>query len=71
MTRTNRKKMQDAEFSFETEEREVAFVKSDIKNGEGKWYIYSSDGTKIAETSSRENAFVIARQNDFSPCSVH
>lgn len=35
------------------------------------WLIYAADGTKIAATDDRDFAFVMAKQNDFTPCSVH
>lgn len=72
MTKNKKDEFEMDEFSLsEMSEKEVAFVKSDIKDGEAKWYIYSSDGTKIAEANSREFAFILAKQNDFAPCSVH
>ena len=72
MTKNKKDEFEMDEFSLsEMSEKEVAFVKSDIKDGEAKWYIYSSDGTKIAEATSREFAFILAKQNDCAPCSVH
>ncbi len=72
MTKNKKEEFEMDEFSLsEMSEKEVAFVKSDMKDGEAKWYIYSADGTKIAEANSREFAFILAKQNDFLPCSVH
>jgi len=50
---------------------EVAFIKYDLYNGSPMWSIYHADGTKIAVTDSREFAFVMAKQNDLQPQSVH
>ena len=50
---------------------DVAFVKSDkIENGE-IWRVYTADGTPLAIADSRDFAFVLARQNDLEPQSVH
>ncbi|MDD4555766.1 MAG: DUF1150 family protein [Alphaproteobacteria bacterium] len=56
---------------FEQNEEDVAFVKFAGKEEDNKWFVCSADGTKIAETDSREIAFILARQNDFDPCSAH
>lgn len=48
-----------------------AFVKSSVEDGETFWYVYSSDGEKIAKTASREQAFVVAKQNEYIPFSSH
>ena len=52
-------------------DQDVAFVKSDkIENGE-IWRVYTADGTPLAIADSRDFAFVLARQNDLEPQSVH
>ena len=33
--------------------------------------VYSSDGERLALVKERESAFVLARQNDMSPVTVH
>ena len=49
----------------------VAFIKNGLHDGKEMWLIYASDGTKIAATDDRDFAFVMARQNDLMPKSVH
>ncbi len=52
-------------------DQEVAFIKSDkIENGE-IWRVYTADGTPLAVADSRDFAFVLARQNNLDPQSVH
>lgn len=48
-----------------------AFIKYDIYEDKPMWLIYGPDGEKIAATDSREFAFIVARQNDLKPYSVH
>ena len=57
--------------SCEPESREVAFIRPEIQDGENMWSIYDADGTKLAITDDREFAFVMARQNNLTPQSVH
>lgn len=49
----------------------VAFIKGDMQDGKFLWGIYDEEGARMAVTDSREFAFVIAKQNDFVPHSVH
>lgn len=49
----------------------VAFIKYDLCDGNKMWVIYGADGTRLAAVSDRDFAFVMARQNDLDPCSVH
>ncbi len=49
----------------------VAFIKNGTHDGKEMWLIYSADGKKIAATDDREFAFVMAKQNDLTPKSVH
>lgn len=49
----------------------VAFIKSGMEDGKCMWSIYAADGEKIAMTDDREFAFVVAKQNDLNPQSVH
>lgn len=50
---------------------DAVFIKEDKYNGKVIWGIYNSEGERIAVTDDRECAFVIARQNDLVPSSVH
>lgn len=69
---TNCKRIFDEDFNvLMWDDESIAFVKLCVKGGKESWNIYSADGTKIAEASSREYAFIIAKQNDYLPCSVH
>lgn len=52
-------------------DEKVAFIKRDVFEGKNMWLIYGADGLKIAATDDRDFAFVVARQNDLTPCSVH
>lgn len=52
-------------------DEDVAFIKNDVHDGKSMWLIYAADGTKIAATDDLDFAFVMAKQNDFTPCSVH
>ena len=47
----------------------VAFIKADVKSGQ--WLICSANGTRLAATEDRDFAFVIAKQNELLPKSVH
>ncbi len=49
----------------------VAFIKQAECDGKIMWSIYGADGIKIAMTDNREFAFLVARQNDLDPKSVH
>ena len=49
----------------------LAFIKYDEYQGDKMWVIYGADGVKIAATDNREFAFLVAKQRDLEPCSVH
>ena len=49
----------------------IAFVKHDIYDGKSVWMICNADGEQIAATDNRDFAFIVARQNDLDPQSVH
>lgn len=49
----------------------VAFVKCDRVSKSDVWRLYAADGTELAVTDSRDLAFILARQHDFVPQSVH
>lgn len=52
-------------------DEDVAFIKNGMHDGKEMWLIYASNGTKIAATDDRDFAFVMAKQNDLEPKSVH
>ena len=63
-----------AEFEAELSswnDRDVAFIKSDYQNGKDMLLIYAADGTKLATTDNRDYAFIVAKQNNLTPRSVH
>ena len=49
----------------------LPFIKSDYQNGKDMWLIYAADGTKLATTDNRDYAFIVAKQNNLTPRSVH
>ena len=53
------------------DETNMAFIKSESHEGQRIWEIYGADGTKLASTDNRECAFLVAKQNDLNPQSVH
>ncbi len=63
-------KEQLSEMGFWNDEN-VAFIKQANENGKIMWSIYAADGEKIAMTDNREFAFIVAKQNDLNPQSVH
>lgn len=60
-----------ADFNEDWNDGNLAFVKYDTYEGDKMWIIYGADGSRIAATSDRDFAFIVARQNDLQPCSVH
>ena len=73
-------KITEPEFDADLELQEVGenvyqdntvFIKEDLQNGKCFWGIYDAEGNRMAVTENRDCAFVVARQNDFEPCSVH
>lgn len=60
----------DADLSDWNDEQ-TAFIKNDFHDGNKMWLIYSANGTKIAATDDRDFAFIMAKQNNLNPCSVH
>ena len=59
------------EMMLSWDDENVAFIKSDMCDGHRMWGIYGADGTKLAAADNRAFAFVMARQNDLEPKSVH
>lgn len=49
----------------------LAFIKHAMYEGRYMWLIYAADGERIAATDDRDFAFIMARQNDLTPLSVH
>ncbi len=60
-----------AEELSEWNDSNVAFIKNDVYEGRQMWMIYTADGTRIAATDDRDFAFIMAKQNDLEPKSVH
>lgn len=52
-------------------DEDVAFVKCDRVSNSDVWRLFAADGTELAVTDSRDLAFILARQHDFVPQSVH
>lgn len=50
-------------------EENFAFVKKDKKAG--VWLVCDAMGEKLAEATSRDEAFIVARQSELQPSSVH
>ena len=64
----------DKEFASELvswNDENVAFINPGMEDGKRMWSIYAADGEKIAMTDDREFAFIVAKQNDLNPQSVH
>ena len=58
-------------FAFD-EKGKTAFIKGYCaEDGVFRWYIFSEDGKTIGATENRENAFVVAKQYNLQPVSVH
>lgn len=53
------------------EDKNTAFIKPEMQNGKNMWLICAADGTRLAATDNRDYAFIVARQNDLNPQSVH
>ena len=50
---------------------DVAYVKPIIEDGNKAFAVYAADGTRIAVLGNRDLAFLVVRQNDMEPMSVH
>ena len=48
-----------------------AFIKQGEYDGKPMWLICNAEGEKVAATDNRDFAFIVARQNDMEPHSVH
>jgi len=50
---------------------DVAYVKRITDDGTEGFAVHAADGTRIAVLANRDLAFVMVRQNDMEPLSVH
>ena len=50
---------------------DVAYIKRIVEDGAEGFAVHAADGTRIAVLGDRELAFVVVRQNDMEPVSVH
>jgi hypothetical protein len=50
---------------------DVAYVKRIVDDGTESFAVHAADGTRIAVLANRDLAFVVVRQNDMEPVSVH
>jgi hypothetical protein len=49
----------------------IVFIKPAKVSNSYVWRLYSADGKELAVADSRDMAFILARQNNFIPYSVH
>ena len=47
----------------------IAFIKNDPCKHQ--WTIFNADGKQLASVADRDHAFLMARQNNYEPKSVH
>lgn len=52
-------------------EKDVAYVKQEIRHHRAVWIIYDAQGDELAETINRETAFIVGRENELDAVSVH
>jgi hypothetical protein len=50
---------------------DVAYIKRVVDDGTEAFAVHAADGTRIAVLANRDLAFVVVRQNDMEPVSVH
>ena len=50
---------------------ETAYVKSVMVEGRPAYALHAANGVPIAAVSTRDLAFILARQNDLDPVSAH
>ena len=51
--------------------QDVAYVKPVVVDGAARYAIHAADGTQMAVVPDRDVAFILVRQNDLDPVSVH
>ena len=49
----------------------AVFIKPDKISNSSVWRLYSATGDELAVTDNRNMAFILARQNNYTPHSVH
>jgi len=50
---------------------DVAYIKRIVDDGNEGFAVHAADGTRIAVLANRDLAFLMVRQNDMEPVSVH
>jgi hypothetical protein len=50
---------------------DVAYDKRIVEDGNEAFAVHAADGTRIAVLGNRDLAFLVVRQNDMEPMSVH
>lgn len=50
---------------------DLAYIKPLVWQGHPVYAICAADGTQVTIVSTREMAFIVARQHDLDPVSVH
>ena len=51
--------------------QDIAYIKSTVHEGRAAFAICAADGAELAVVADRDIAFVVARQHDLEPLSVH
>jgi hypothetical protein len=51
--------------------QDFAYVKPVVVDGNAGYAIHAADGTQMALINNRDLAFVVVRQNELEPVSVH
>ena len=49
----------------------LAYVRPVVVDGQPMFGIFAANGRQIGQSPNREGAFVVIRQNDMEPLSVH
>jgi hypothetical protein len=50
---------------------DVAYIKRIVEDGKEGFAVHAADGTRIAVLADRDLAFIVVRQNELEPVSVH
>jgi hypothetical protein len=50
---------------------DVAYIKTVVVDGSEAFAVHAADGTQMAVIPNRDLAFVVVRQHDLEPLSVH
>lgn len=51
--------------------QDIAYIKTTVHEGRAAYAICAADGAELALVAERDVAFVVARQHDLEPLSVH